>query len=93
MAELKERISNSEFVQWRALYEVEGFGYRRLDILFATLQSLIANVNRSKDHTPYKPQQFIPDWWQAVEMAQIPLVQKFKMFTAAAGIENVNGQS
>lgn len=94
MAELKERMGHGEFGRWRALYEVEGFGYRRFDVLFSLLSTLIANVNRDPKRSPFSLKDFVPDWWKSVEMARIPLSQKFKMITTSVGVENIeDGQS
>jgi hypothetical protein len=40
-------------------------GPERLDYLFAMLQALTANVNRSKGQRPFKLDEFMPKWGRA----------------------------
>lgn len=37
-------------------------GAERLDSLFAMLQSVVANVQRSSKQRPYKVEEFLPKW-------------------------------
>jgi hypothetical protein len=64
-------IGSREFQEWRILEEIEPWGDRRLDILFAQLVTLIANVNRDTKRRPdpFSVTDFKLDWddqWQTI---------------------------
>ena len=51
------------------LEQVEPWGDRRLDLLFARLSALVANVWTSKRAEPFTAKDFLPAWeehWKAV---------------------------
>lgn len=55
--------------------QVEPWGERRLDFLFARLITLVANIVRDekKHREPYVPKDFMPEWndvWDALLEAQ-----------------------
>lgn len=63
VGELLDRVDSRELTEWEAYERVAGpVGPERLDLLFASLMSTIANVNRSKKTKPFKPEQFMPRW-------------------------------
>ncbi len=53
-------LSALQIAQWQAYYSVDPFGteedYRQAGII----SSVIANVNRARDKTPYSPEDFMP---------------------------------
>jgi len=57
------RIGARELTEWQAYEQVAGpLGDARVDVLFAQLMSVIANVNRGKSQRPYRAEQFMPKW-------------------------------
>lgn len=66
VAELKERMSYAEFVDWQAYYLIEPFGGVRDDLHAALVVAMLANVNRDpkKHKAAYKVSEFMPDWWK-----------------------------
>lgn len=81
-------MGGSEFAQWRALYEVEGFGYRRMDMQFALLAVILANSNRDPHKSAFKFEEFIPDYWsRLVPATGLSLAAKFRALAQAKGIE------
>lgn len=83
-------MSQAEFVDWLAFYNVEPFGGLRGDIHTALIVTMLANANRNpkKKMTPFKPSEFMPDWWGKEERAApegpahvAGLLAKMRMFT------------
>ena len=60
VAELLNRISNRELVEWMAFEQLEPFGYEQEMLGHAITAATIANVNRGKDQKPYKVEDFMP---------------------------------
>lgn len=58
-------MGHAEFVEWLAYYQAEPFGGVRSDMQTAVVAALIANANRNpkKRKQPFKPAEFLPDWW------------------------------
>jgi len=91
VAELKERMGYSEFVSWQAFAGVEPIGDHRADIRTALIVAAVVNTvrNPQKHSEPYKPSEFLPDYWQAAAN-QAPqdwrtLKQKVQVLNAAFG--------
>lgn len=61
-AELMQRMSAAEFIEWRLLEQIEPFGDRRSDVQVGLLCALIANIHRGKDTRPYTITDFVPTW-------------------------------
>ena len=61
VGEAQQRISSSEFVEWVAFYGLEPFGGLKEDWRSGLVCSVLANVNRSKARTAYKPKDFMPN--------------------------------
>lgn len=61
-AELMQRMSAAEFMEWRLLEQIEPFGDRRADVGAAMICATIANVNRGEKTKPYQTTDFIPRW-------------------------------
>lgn len=93
-------MSHAEFVEWLAFYQSEPFGGVRDDIHAALIVTMLANVNRNpkKKKTPFKPSEFMPDWWRLDKLADraegpghvAGLLAKMQMFTTA--IEPISDQ-
>lgn len=58
-------MSGQEFVDWIAYFSLEPFGHARLDVHFARLMALLANINRQKDARPFEPRDFMPEFGSA----------------------------
>lgn len=86
--ELQERMTYEEFQQWLALMEIEPVGEQRMDLRFAMLSALIANVNRDAQKRPqaYKLEDFLPDFWN--ERPAPSLRDKFMLLAAAINAQN-----
>lgn len=68
MAEWQDAMSSHEFAEWMAFAKVQPFGELRNDFRSASLQALIANVNRDpKKSKPLTPQMFMPDFEKALD--------------------------
>lgn len=65
MRELQEQLTSAEFAELLAHEKVEPRDGRRLDVLFAQLNSTIVNMLRdSKKGQPARPKDFLLDWWK-----------------------------
>lgn len=64
VAEAKQHISSSEFTAWVAYDRISPLGMRRVDILFARLMWLLAEVNRDQKRRrrPFSVTDFLPPW-------------------------------
>jgi hypothetical protein len=62
-------MSSREFSEWLAFQRHEPIGVERLDILFASLSALLANVNRDEKQRPepYQMSDFLIEWWREAE--------------------------
>ena len=60
VAELLNRISCKELMEWMAFYQLEPFGYEQEMLGHAITATTIANVNRGKDQKAYKIEDFMP---------------------------------
>lgn len=68
MAEWQEAMSSHEFAEWMAFAKIQPFGEVREDFRFASLQALIANVNRDpKKSKPITSEPFMPDFEKALD--------------------------
>lgn len=56
-----EGLSSREWSEWQVFWHLYGWGERRMDVRFAQLMSLIANLVRSGDTSPITPDEFLPD--------------------------------
>lgn len=63
MEELTATLSHRELLEWIAFYEREPWADRRLDVLFASLMALTANLHRRKGGKRVKVEDLVPDWW------------------------------
>lgn len=86
--EIQERMTYEEFQHWLALMEIEPVGEQRMDLRFAMLAALIANVHRDseKRSQAYKLDDFLPDFWN--ERPAPSLRDKFMMLAAAINAKN-----
>lgn len=55
----------SEFVDWFAYFDVEPFSGARGDLHAAQICAVLAEINRNrkKRRKPFKPVDFLVDWW------------------------------
>ncbi len=61
-------MSASEYVEWQAYDEMEPIGDRRLDVLVALINKMIADVNTPADKPHVRLADLIPGWgWDAPE--------------------------
>lgn len=83
MAEAQARCGSAEFAQWIAYWEIEPWGDVRGDVQAATLAALIANANRdpSRRPQPFRPSDFVIDYWQAASQPPESLADKFRRIT------------
>ena len=81
VGELQDRISYEEFYQWLAFMSVEPIGDRRLDLHFAMLSTLIANVNRDPKQRskPFELNDFMIDFWE--DKPKLSLKDKFLLMS------------
>jgi hypothetical protein len=65
-------MSSREFAQWLAYMRHEPVGEDRLDVLFAHLSALLANINRDEKQRAeaYTMKDFLIDWWQESQESQ-----------------------
>lgn len=87
-AELGERISGVELLEWAAFERVEGpIGNLRGDIQAAVGAALLANINRKKGAKKYGIDDFIPEWdtddGEGEELT--PEQQRERVFAAMGG--------
>jgi hypothetical protein len=54
-------LSSREWSEWQVFWHLHGWGEKRMDVRFAQLMSLIANLVRSGDDGPIPPDQFLPE--------------------------------
>ena len=54
-------ISSREWSEWRAFWQLYGFGERRMDVRFARLMALIVNLVPGDGRQPASPADFLPD--------------------------------
>jgi hypothetical protein len=57
---LSEEITEREFLEWMAFYQLEPFGEERADVRAGIIASVIANVNRRKGAPPFTAKDFMP---------------------------------
>lgn len=61
-------MSSHEFAEWMAFFTLQPFGEWRDDFRFASLQALIADVNRDpKKSKPFTQESFMPDFERAID--------------------------
>lgn len=59
MAELEQRISQHELVEWQLYYELEPWGGEWENMLAGLITAAIYNVNRDAKRKPFKPSDFL----------------------------------
>ena len=79
MAELKDRMEHSEYIEWLARARVEPLGDRRSELHNALLMSLMTNLHAKKGKAA---DAFIVDFWGD---NQPSLADKFFALQAALG--------
>lgn len=60
--EAQEKINYAEFKYWKAFDRISPVGDERFDYLFASLSSLLANINLPKGKTQFKIKDFLLQW-------------------------------
>lgn len=61
LAELGERMSAREFLDWQTFDSLEPIGGERIDLAAGIIASTIANASRDAKRTkPFKPADFMP---------------------------------
>lgn len=85
-AELGERITGLELLEWAAFERVEGpIGNLRGDVQAGVIASLLANVNRKKGAKQFKIDDFIPEWDTPEAEELTPEQQRERVFAALGG--------
>lgn len=64
VGELLETMDSDELTDWLAFARIEPLDGYRSDINFASLQSLIGNVNRASNQQPFTVDDFLPDYFR-----------------------------
>ena len=77
MAELEEMPSD-ELTHWMAYSMVEPFDGYRMDLGFALIAAILANVNRDSKTPPFSIQNFVTDWWGEWETKEEANPEDFK---------------
>ena len=54
-------MSSRQWSEWQVFWRTYGWGERRMDVRFARLMTLIANLVRSNDAPPVAVEAFLPD--------------------------------
>jgi len=65
--ELQNRMTASEFQDWKAFYLLEPFGSLRDDHRAGTIAAVVANVHKKKGTTSYKATDFFPPYQPRVQ--------------------------
>lgn len=63
-----QHITAIELAEWEAYYQIEPFGEKRMDLRFAMLMALLANLltySENGKKREYKPEDFMPDFERA----------------------------
>jgi hypothetical protein len=62
VAELGNRITATEFIEWRLYDELVGLPDRQADWRMGLAAALFANAHKKKGARPYRPDDFRPPW-------------------------------
>lgn len=81
VAELQDRLSHAEYLEWRSFDQHEPIGNRRGDFLTAMLMMLLANIHRAKGKKAPEFAKFLPDWWDEAK-SPAALAAKFRAATS-----------
>lgn len=84
MAELLERISSRELMEWVAFSQLEPFGAEAGWLGSAIVASTVANAQRKKGAKPYKADDFMPRF-EKKEQTVDEMLQLAAMFTVGLG--------
>jgi hypothetical protein len=60
VAELENRLSFRELIEWAAYYRIEPWGEERADLRSGVVAATVANANRGKKQKPFTPTDFMP---------------------------------
>ena len=60
VAELENRMTYREFIEWAAYYHIEPWGEERADLRSGVVAATVANANRGKAQKPFAPADFMP---------------------------------
>lgn len=65
VTDLQARMPYREFLDWAALWSIEPWGETRGDMQAALIATLLANANRDRKQRrkPFRPEDFMPDFW------------------------------
>jgi len=69
VAELLARISSRELAEWMAYFEIDPFGEERADLRAGIVASTVANSQRGRRGTAFKPKDFMPKFGQTRQSA------------------------
>ena len=79
---LLDGLNAKKLISWMDYYELEPFGYARLDMGNAIIASVIANANRGKRQRPFKVADFMPKFGPRKKQDWREMKAQFKLFAA-----------
>ncbi len=85
VAEVQERMSVAEFIEWQAFLAVEPMGEARADLRMALQMRQQALMWKAKNSSTPDLVAFMPDWWAALDeqpLSAMTLAEKFRMATS-----------
>jgi hypothetical protein len=86
VAELEEMPSD-ELTHWMAFSLVEPLEGYRIDLGFALIAAILANVNRDRNSKPFSIQDFVTDYWEEwTKKIETPQDFKAQMMAWAASV-------
>lgn len=92
MAELLERISSREIMEWIAFSQLEPFGSEANFLGHAITSTVIANVNRAKGQKAYEPEDFMPQFEDRDPQTVEEMIQIAHMLTIAMGGQDLRNK-
>ena len=60
-----KEIDSQDITEYKAYYQIEPFGVEQDYIQSGIISSVIANVNKGKGSSPFKPSDFVPSSFKA----------------------------
>ena len=84
VGEMLAGMSSSEFTEWAAHYATSPWGEERADWRAGIITATLANINRPKGKSAYKPSDFMPDYEKSVrEVGRQPMHEQIQRARAA----------
>ncbi len=84
---LLAKMTSRQLAEWIAYYRMEPWGEDRADLRSGIVASTMANINRKKGASPFKPEDFMPRFDKKKET--VPDTQKIReAMTRLVAIQN-----